>query len=194
MYIMGENPAMSDPDVDHAREGARRARSSGRAGHLPHRDGLSRRRRAAGDRVAGEDRHGHQHRSHGAARPQGARAARRRAAGFLDHQRAGDAASGLDWHYTHPRDVFDEMRACMPSIAGITWERLERESAVTYPCEKEGDPGEPVVFIERFPDRRTGARALRSGRHHSGGRASGRASIRWCSSPAASSSTGTPAA
>jgi len=39
----------------------------------------------------------------------------------------------------------------MDSIAGITWERLERESSVTYPCEKEGDPGDPVVFIDRFP-------------------------------------------
>ena len=39
----------------------------------------------------------------------------------------------------------------MDSIAGITWERLERESSVTYPCEKVGDPGEPVVFIDNFP-------------------------------------------
>ena len=43
------------------------------------------------------------------------------------------------------------MRQAMPSIAGITWERLERESAVTYPCEHEGDPGERVVFTEDFP-------------------------------------------
>ena len=58
---------------------------------------------------------------------------------------------GLDWNYSGPREVFDEMRRAMPSIAGITWERLEREFSVTYPCEKEGDPGDPVVFIERFP-------------------------------------------
>jgi formate dehydrogenase major subunit len=58
---------------------------------------------------------------------------------------------GLDWDYTHPREVFAEMRMAMPSIAGITWERLERESAVTYPCEKEGDPGTRVVFTEDFP-------------------------------------------
>ena len=58
---------------------------------------------------------------------------------------------GLDWHYTHPSEVFDEMRKAMPSIAGITWERLERESAVTYPCEQEGDPGTRVVFTEDFP-------------------------------------------
>ena len=48
-------------------------------------------------------------------------------------------------------EVFDEMRHTMPSIAGITWERLEREHAVTYPCANEGDPGEPVVFTDDFP-------------------------------------------
>jgi formate dehydrogenase major subunit len=58
---------------------------------------------------------------------------------------------GLEWNYGHPREVFAEMRTCMDSIAGITWERLERESSVTYPCEKEGDPGQPVVFVTRFP-------------------------------------------
>jgi len=58
---------------------------------------------------------------------------------------------GVDWYYTHPREVFNEMRSCMDSIAGITWDRLERESSVTYPCVKEGDPGDPVVFIKNFP-------------------------------------------
>jgi formate dehydrogenase major subunit len=33
----------------------------------------------------------------------------------------------------------------------MTWERLEREHSVTYPCVKEGDPGDPVVFINDFP-------------------------------------------
>ncbi|MGH8711677.1 MAG: molybdopterin oxidoreductase family protein, partial [Burkholderiales bacterium] len=59
---------------------------------------------------------------------------------------------GLNWNYpAGPRDVFNEMRKAMASIAGITWERLERDGSVTYPCEHEGDPGEPVVFIENFP-------------------------------------------
>jgi formate dehydrogenase major subunit len=39
----------------------------------------------------------------------------------------------------------------MPSIAGITWERLERDSAVTYPCAGDDDPGQRVVFTDRFP-------------------------------------------
>jgi len=73
---------------------------------------------------------------------------------------------GLDWqHYgATPTDcdaaagtVFDEMRRLMPSIAGITWARLQAEGAVTYPCEHEGDPGHPVVFVDDFP--RPGGRA-----------------------------------
>jgi formate dehydrogenase major subunit len=43
------------------------------------------------------------------------------------------------------------MRSAMSSIAGITWDRLEAESSVTYPCENEGDPGEPVIFRGGFP-------------------------------------------
>ena len=64
---------------------------------------------------------------------------------------------GLDWQYGHVSEVFDEMRHTMPSIAGITWERLEREHAVTYPCHVEGDAGESVVFTDAFP--REGGRA-----------------------------------
>jgi formate dehydrogenase major subunit len=58
---------------------------------------------------------------------------------------------GLDWNYRGPRDVWEEMRQGMNSVRGITWQRLERDSSVTYPCENEGDPGEPVVFQSHFP-------------------------------------------
>jgi formate dehydrogenase major subunit len=58
---------------------------------------------------------------------------------------------GLDWDYGAPRDVFDEMRRGMASIRGITWDRLEREGAVTYPCEAEGDEGQAILFRDGFP-------------------------------------------
>lgn len=58
---------------------------------------------------------------------------------------------GLQWDYHHPRDVFAEMRQAMPSIAGISWERLEEKGAVTYPCLDEDDPGQPVIFMQEFP-------------------------------------------
>src|SRR3954453_6682042 len=43
------------------------------------------------------------------------------------------------------------MRQAMDSLRGITWGALERATSVTYPCENEGDPGEPVVFQTHFP-------------------------------------------
>ena len=58
---------------------------------------------------------------------------------------------GLDWNYSGPDEVFSEMRQAMPSIAGMTWERLEDEDSLTYPLENEGDPGEPVIFTDGFP-------------------------------------------
>ncbi|MFY7904732.1 MAG: molybdopterin oxidoreductase family protein, partial [Burkholderiaceae bacterium] len=49
-------------------------------------------------------------------------------------------------------NVYEEMRQAMHgAIAGITWERLDREGAVTYPCLSADDPGQPVVFHDRFP-------------------------------------------
>ena len=61
----------------------------------------------------------------------------------------------LPWNYGTGESavaaVFDEMRHTMPSIGGITWERLQAEDSVTYPCVKEGDPGDSVVFVESFP-------------------------------------------
>jgi formate dehydrogenase major subunit len=48
--------------------------------------------------------------------------------------------------------VFEEMRQAMHAvIGGISWARLQREGSVTYPCLAEDVPGEPVVFIDRFP-------------------------------------------
>ena len=39
----------------------------------------------------------------------------------------------------------------MPSIAGITWDRLETDQSITYPCTSKTDPGQPVIFTESFP-------------------------------------------
>jgi formate dehydrogenase major subunit len=150
MYIMGENPAMSDPDVQHARqalselevlvvqdifltETAYLADVILPASAFPEKTGTF----TNTDRTVQLGRQALD--APGEARKD------------LDIIIDLGRRLGLDWTYTHPRDVFAEMRLAMPSIAGITWERLEADSAVTYPCEREGDPGEPVVFTESFP-------------------------------------------
>ena len=119
--------------------------------------GVSRRRDPAGVGVSREDRHVHQHRSHRAARPAGADAAGRGAAGPRDHRRDG-AALGLDWNYAHPRDVFDEMRKAMPSIAGITWERLEREQRRHLSVRAGRRSGRARRVHRELPDRERHAR------------------------------------
>jgi formate dehydrogenase major subunit len=58
---------------------------------------------------------------------------------------------GCDWNYDGPKDVFNEMRLAMDSIAGMTWDRLEKEDSLTYPLENVGDPGEPIIFTDGFP-------------------------------------------
>ena len=150
MYVQGENPAMSDPDANHARE------SLAALDHLVVQDIFLTETAYLADVIL----------------PAGAFP--EKTGTFTNTDRLvqmgrqaisppGDARQdlwiiqeiakrlGLDWNYPHVSAVFDEMRHTMPSIAGITWERLEREHAVTYPCVKEGDPGDPVVFIEDFP-------------------------------------------
>jgi formate dehydrogenase major subunit len=150
MYIMGENPAMSDPDVDHARE------ALAALDHLVVQDIFLTETAYLADvilpatawpekvgTVTNTDRMVQLGRK--------ALEAPGEAREDLWIINALARRMGLDWRYDHPRVVFDEMRKCMDSIAGITWERLERDSSVTYPCENEGDPGEPVVFTTHFP-------------------------------------------
>jgi formate dehydrogenase major subunit len=156
MYIMGENPAMSDPDANHARE------SLAALDHLVVQDIFLTETAYLADVIlpasafpektgsfTNTDRLVQIGRQ--AIDPPG----QAKQDLWIIQQMAGKL--GLDWHYGHVSDVFDEMRHMMPSIGGITWERLERDNAVTYPCTKEGDAGQSVVFGDHFP--REGGRA-----------------------------------
>jgi formate dehydrogenase major subunit len=149
MYIMGENPALSDPDVDHAREGLAALE------HLVVQDIFLTETAYLADVVlpasAWPEKTGTVTNTD-----------RMVQLGRKALEPPGDAREdlwiiqeiarriGLDWNYGGAKDVWNEMRQCMDWIAGITWERLERDSSVTYPCEREGDPGQPVLFTHTF--------------------------------------------
>jgi formate dehydrogenase major subunit len=60
---------------------------------------------------------------------------------------------GLDWNYKDVSEVFAEMAWVMPSLENITWERLLREDAVTYPCDAPDKPGNEIIFATSFPTR-----------------------------------------
>ncbi len=150
MYILGENPAMSDPDVEHARdalakldclvvqdifltETANYADIILPAGAFAEKSGT----------VTNTNRQVQMGRP--ALSPPGE--AREDWAITM----ALANRLGLDWRYDSPADVFAEMKQNMASLNNITWERLEREGAVTYPSLSPEDPGQPIVFGDGFP-------------------------------------------
>ncbi|MGB8338374.1 MAG: formate dehydrogenase subunit alpha [Burkholderiales bacterium] len=150
MYIMGENPAMSDPDLRHART------SLAELDFLVVQDIFMTETAAFADVVlpasAFAEKSGtytNTDRTVQLARQALQSPGEAKADWWITLQIA--QRLGLDWRYTSPREIFYEMRETMSSIGGMTWERLEQNSSVTYPCEKEGDPGEEVIFVDHFP-------------------------------------------
>jgi formate dehydrogenase major subunit len=154
MYILGENPAMSDPDLNHARhalaslqhlvvqdifltETAWLADVVLPASAWPEKTGT----------VSNTDRTVQMGRQAvlppGDAKPDL----------WIIQQMA--QRMGLHWVYAGEYDgvaaVYEEMRQAMvPAIGGIDWARLNTGS-VTYPCVNADDPGQPIVFHDHFP-------------------------------------------
>ena len=154
MYVMGENPAMSDPDANHARAGLARLEMlvvqdifltetayladvilpasawPEKMGTVTNTDRMVQLGRRALD-LPGDARQDL----------------------WIIQQLA--KRLGVNWDYNGGESgvaaVYNEMRTAMNSMAGISWERLERESSVTYPCAGDDDPGQPVVFTDDFP-------------------------------------------
>jgi formate dehydrogenase major subunit len=156
LYVMGENPAMSDPDANHARD------ALAALDHLVVQDIFLTETAYLADVILPASAFPEKNGSF-------TNTDRLVQMGRQAIQPPGDAKQdlwiiqeiakrvGLNWNYGHVSEVFDEMRRNMPSIGGITWDRLDREHAVTYPCMVEGDPGQSVVFVDDFP--REGGRA-----------------------------------
>ena len=156
MYILGENPAMSDPDLKHARE------AIGALGHLVVQDLFVTETACYADVIlpasAWPEKTGTVTNTNRQVQL-GRKALDAPGDAREDWRITVDLAKrlGLGWTYEHPREVFAEMKLAMGSLDNITWERLETESAVTYPSLSPDDPGQPVVFGDGFP--RPGRRA-----------------------------------
>ena len=152
MYIMGENPAMSDPDVEHARRGLAKLE------HLVVQDVFLTETACYADVIlpasAWPEKTGTVTNTNRQVQ-MGRKALEPPGEAREDWRIVIDMANrlGLDWDYDHPREVFAEMKMSMRSLHHITWERLEHESSVIYPSLGPDDPGQPVVFGDGFPRR-----------------------------------------
>ena len=150
MYIMGENPAMSDPDQKHARK------ALAKLDHLVVQDIFLTETAWHADVILPSSAHAEKTGTY-------TNTNRTVQMGRQVLPPPGDARQdwwitqaiaqrmGLDWSYLHPSDVFNEMCQIMDSLKNISWERLDKENAITYPCEAPDSSGSEYIFRESFP-------------------------------------------
>jgi formate dehydrogenase major subunit len=150
MYILGENPAMSDPDVDHARD------ALAKLSHLVVQDIFITETANYADVIlpasAFAEKSGtvtNTNRQVQMGRPAVPPPGDAREDWWIEVELA--KRLGLPWSYTGPDEVFAEMKLNMKSLDNITWERLSAQNAVTYPSLSPEDPGQAIVFADGFP-------------------------------------------
>ena len=156
MYILGENPAMSDPDLTHARA------ALGALEHLVVQDLFVTETAQFADVILPAAAWSEKS---GTVTNTNRQVQMGRAALTPPGQAKPDwwviqeiaRRFGLAWDYAGPEQVFAEMKQGMHSLDHISWSRLEREGSVTYPCPADDAPGHDVVFSDAFP--RAGGRA-----------------------------------
>lgn len=150
MYILGENPAMSDPDVDHARDALAKLEC------LVVQDIFVTETANYADVIlpasAWAEKTGtvtNTNRQVQMGRP----AFNPPGEAREDWAITVDLANrlGLNWNYKHPSEIFAEMKKGMKSLDNITWDRLENQHVVTYPSLSPEDPGQAIVFGNGFP-------------------------------------------
>ena len=134
MYIMGENPAMSDPDQDHARAALAKLE------HLVVQDIFLTETAWYADVVLPASAHAEKLGTYTNTNRQvqmGRPALDLPGEARQDWELIVELAQriGLDWKYGHVSDVYAEMAATMPSLKNISWERIDREDSVIYPVE-----------------------------------------------------------
>jgi formate dehydrogenase major subunit len=150
MYIMGENPAMSDPDQSHARAALAMLE------HLVVQDIFFTETAWHADVIFPASAHAEKLGTY-------TNTNRQVQIGRPALEMPGDARQdwelivelaqriGLDWTYDQVSDVYSEMTKVMPSLNNIPWERVEREDSVIYPAKGLDVPGDEIVFTSGFP-------------------------------------------
>ena len=149
LYIMGENPMVSDPDLKHVEAGLKKleflvvqdifmtetaqlADVVLPATVYAEKDGTftNTERRVQIVRKAVDPP--------GSARP--------------DWEIIADLATrmGYPMHYGSAQDVFAEMVTVTPSYAGMTFERIMNEGGLQWPCPTPAHPGTPYLHKDRF--------------------------------------------
>jgi len=150
MYVMGENPAMSDPDQHNARK------SLAALEHLVVQDIFMTETAWYADVIlpatAQAEKTGtytNSNRQVQMGRPVREAPGEARQDWKLIVELANRC--GADWNYTGIDEVYTEMASMMRSLDGITWDQVESEGAVCYPVNDKTGQSEEIIFYDGFP-------------------------------------------
>ncbi len=71
-----------------------------------------------------------------------------------DWEVVADMARRMDYpmKYDSVEEIFEEIRAVTPSMAGLTYDRLRETGGINWPAPDEDHPGTNVLFEEEFPN------------------------------------------
>jgi len=59
-------------------------------------------------------------------------------------------AMGLDWNYTHPSEIMDEIARLTPTFTGVSFKRLDEEGSLQWPVNDKAPDGTPIMHIDAF--------------------------------------------
>ncbi len=59
-------------------------------------------------------------------------------------------ALGYEMHYSHPSEILAEIAALTPTFTNVSWERLEQEGSLQWPCNDQAPNGTPIMHIDEF--------------------------------------------
>lgn len=59
-------------------------------------------------------------------------------------------ALGYEMNYNHPSEIMDEIAALTPTFSGVSYQRLDEEGSLQWPCNAEMPNGTPTMHVDGF--------------------------------------------
>jgi formate dehydrogenase major subunit len=59
-------------------------------------------------------------------------------------------ALGYEMNYSHPSEIMDEIARLMPTFTGVSYDKLDREGSIQWPCNDAAPHGTPTMHIDEF--------------------------------------------
>jgi len=59
-------------------------------------------------------------------------------------------ALGCDWDYQHPEQIMAEIARLTPTFSGVTYDKLDQQGSVQWPCNDGAPGGTPIMHVGEF--------------------------------------------